>query len=125
MLIYGVAVLAGTYLLGQLTGEVLGRILHIDANVGGVGFAMIFLILLTHWMKERKLFTLEMEEGALFWSKMYIPVIVAMAAIQNVQGALSGGLLAILAGVIPTGASFLMIPLLAKLFHAHPESDTP
>ena len=44
---------------------------------------------------------------------------------QNVQGALSGGLVAILAGVIPTAAAFLMIPLLAKLFHAHPETTTP
>ncbi|HPG06328.1 MAG TPA: malonate transporter subunit MadL [Saprospiraceae bacterium] len=125
MLIYGVAVLAGCYILGQLTGEILGRVLHIDANVGGVGFAMLFLILISHWMQERKLFTTDMEQGALFWSKMYIPVIVAMSAIQNVKGALSGGLVAILAGVIPTAAAFLMIPLLAKLFHAHPETTTP
>ncbi|WP_353483100.1 malonate transporter subunit MadL, partial [Haliscomenobacter sp.] len=33
MLIKGVALLAACYIIGQLTGETLGRLLHIDANV--------------------------------------------------------------------------------------------
>ena len=35
MLIRGVALLAACYVIGQLIGETLGRLLRIDANVGG------------------------------------------------------------------------------------------
>ncbi|TAH02160.1 MAG: malonate transporter subunit MadL [Sphingobacteriales bacterium] len=115
MLIYGVAVLAGCYIAGQVTGEILGRLLHIDANVGGVGFAMLYLILVNQWMQKRNLFTPEMEKGILFWSQLYIPVIVAMSAIQNVKAALSSGLIAVLAGIIPTVICFALIPVVAKL----------
>jgi malonate transporter MadL subunit len=115
MLVYGVAVLAGCFITGQIIGEVLGRLLGIDANVGGVGFAMLLLILVNQWMHKRKLFTAEMEKGVLFWSNMYIPVIVAMAAIQNVKAAVSSGLIAILAGIIPTVICFMLIPVIAKM----------
>jgi malonate transporter MadL subunit len=115
MLIYGVAVLAGCYIAGQVTGEILGRLLHIDANVGGVGFAMLYLILVNQWMQKRNLFTPEMEKGILFWSQLYIPVIVAMSAIQNVKAALSSGLIAVLSGIIPTVICFALIPVVAKL----------
>jgi malonate transporter MadL subunit len=115
MLVYGVAVLAGCFITGQIIGEVLGRLLGIDANVGGVGFAMLILILVNQWMHKRKLFSAEMEKGILFWSNMYIPVIVAMAAIQNVKAAVSSGMIAILAGIIPTVICFMLIPVIAKL----------
>jgi malonate transporter MadL subunit len=115
MLIYGVAVLAGCFITGQIIGEVLGRLLGIDANVGGVGFAMLLLILVNQWMHKRKLFTAEMEKGILFWSNMYIPVIVAMAAIQNVKAAVSSGMIAILAGIIPTVICFMLIPVIARM----------
>jgi malonate transporter MadL subunit len=115
MLVYGVAVLAGCFITGQIIGEVLGRLLGIDANVGGVGFAMLLLILVNQWMHKRKLFTAEMEKGILFWSNMYIPVIVAMAAIQNVKAAVSSGMIAILAGIIPTVICFMLIPVIARM----------
>jgi malonate transporter MadL subunit len=115
MLVYGVAVLAGCFITGQIIGEVLGRLLGIDANVGGVGFAMLLLILVNQWMHKRKLFTAEMEKGILFWSNMYIPVIVAMAAIQNVKAAISSGMIAVLAGIIPTVICFMLIPVIAKM----------
>ncbi len=115
MLVYGVAVLAGCFITGQIIGEVLGRLLGIDANVGGVGFAMLLLIVVNQWMHKRKLFTAEMEKGVLFWSNMYIPVIVAMAAIQNVKAAVSSGMIAILAGIIPTVICFMLIPVIAKM----------
>ena len=116
MTIYGVAILAACYVTGQLFGEGLGKMLGIDANVGGVGFAMLLLIVLTDWMQKRGVFAIETERGVGFWSNMYIPVIVAMSATQNVTAAMSGGILAILAGIIPTAVAFAMIPLLSKLF---------
>ncbi len=115
MLVYGVAVLAGCFIAGQMIGEVLGRLLHIDANVGGVGFAMLLLILVNQWMHKRKLFTADMDKGVLFWSNMYIPVIVAMSAIQNVKAAVSSGMIAILAGIIPAVICFMLIPVIARM----------
>ena len=115
MLIKGVALLSGCFILGQLIGETLGRILHIDANVGGVGFAMILLILSQNYLEKRGLFNIEMESGVLFWSKMYIPVIVAMSAIQNVKVALSSGMVALLAGIIPVVICLATMPFISKL----------
>ena len=115
MIIYGVALLAVCYLLGQSVGELLGQWLGIHANVGGVGFAMTLLILANQWLHKRRWLTSEMEQGILFWSNLYIPVIVAMSATQNVSAALTGGVLAVLAGVIPTALAISALPLLAKM----------
>ena len=118
MTIYGVALLAVCYIVGQLFGEGLGKMLGIDANVGGVGFAMLMLILLSDWMSKRGLIKPETESGIGFWNQMYIPIIVAMAATQNVAAAISGGVLAILAGIIPTAIAFSLIPILSRFFKA-------
>ena len=53
-------------------------------------------------------------KGIGFWSAMYIPIVVAMAARQNVAAALSGGWMAIIAGVAAVSASFALIPVLAR-----------
>ena len=44
MVIYGVALLAGCYMAGNVIGDILGALLGVKANIGGVGFAMLFLI---------------------------------------------------------------------------------
>ncbi len=116
MTIYGVGLLAACCIVGQLLGEALGQLLGIEANVGGVGFAMILLMLSTNWLDVRKQLPTETSQGIGFWSQMYIPVIIAMAATQNVSAAIKGGLLALLAGIIPTAIAFAMIPLLAYFF---------
>jgi malonate transporter MadL subunit len=113
MTIYGVAILAGCYILGLLLGESLGSLLDINANVGGVGFAMFLLMFASDWMHKKGFIKPDAEAGIRFWSSMYIPVIVAMAAIQNVKLAVSSGWLAILAGILPTAIAFSMIPLLS------------
>ena len=46
MIIYGVALLAFCYVVGQILGEFLGKLIGVNANVGGVSFAMLLLILL-------------------------------------------------------------------------------
>lgn len=121
MKIYGVAILAGCYLIGQLIGEQLGKIVGVSGNVGGVGFAMIMLILLGSWMKKKGYLGAEPEKGILFWNAMYIPVVIAMSATQNVKAALSGGWVAIAVGVLGTAISFVFVPIIAKL--AKPKRD--
>jgi hypothetical protein len=50
MAIYGTALLALCTLLGAALGEVLGVALHVKANVGGVGIAMLLLIAAKAWL---------------------------------------------------------------------------
>ena len=120
MIIYGVAFLALCTLFGLFIGELLGKLLGIPANVGGVGIAMLLLI----FLGKRGLFTGKAEQGVEFWSDIYIPIVVAMAAQQNVLGALSGGPMAILAGTVAVLASFAMVPLLDRLGQKKPEAVT-
>ncbi len=123
MKIYGVALLAGSFLLGQWLGNTLGILLGIDGNVGGVGFAMAILIGLNTYLKRTDRLTQESETGVLFWSAMYIPIVVAMSATQHVKAALTGGWVAILAGVLGTAACFFLVPLISKIGRETPMED--
>ena len=97
MIIYGTALLAVCHLLGIFLGDLLGTLLGVKTNVGGVGIAMILLILARLWLHKRGLMPQTTEMGVGFWGAMYIPVVVAMAATQNVIAALRGGPVALLA----------------------------
>jgi malonate transporter MadL subunit len=116
MKIYGVAYLAGCFLAGQLLGEFLGRLLGMDGNIGGVGIAMLLLIISGDRIRSREMLPEEAEKGILFWSAMYIPVVVAMSATQHVKAALTGGWVALLAGLIGTAACLWLVPLVSGLF---------
>ena len=115
MKIYGVALLAFCYLLGKFLGGLLGELIGVNADVGGVGFAMLLLILLNNWLHKKGYMEMETERGLLFWSSMYIPVVVAMASVLNVKAALSGGWAAFLIGLLVTLASFGLVPVLSKV----------
>lgn len=114
-MIYGVALLAICFLLGKAAGEWLGVWLGIDANIGGVGFSMLLLIFSMQWLQRLRPNDAQLEGGIVFWSNLYIPVIVAMSAVQNVKGALGGGLVAVLAGVVPTAVCFALVPIITRL----------
>ena len=64
-------------------------LLGVPANVGGVGIAMLLLIFVGSYLGKRGALG-EDRAGRGFWSAVY-PIVVAMAAQQNVLGALSGG----------------------------------
>ena len=114
MVIYGVALLSFCMLAGVYLGDILGKLIGVQANVGGVGIAMLLLIFLVNLSDKRLQIGAPTQTGISFWSAMYIPIVVAMAAKQNVVAALSGGWMAILAGTAAVVASFLMIPVLAR-----------
>ncbi|MFG1377845.1 malonate transporter subunit MadL [Xanthobacter autotrophicus] len=99
MVIFGTALLAACYLAGIWVGEAIAVLIGVKANVGGVGIAMIFLIAAQHFLKKKGLFPAETEKGVTFWAMMYIPVVVAMAATQNVVVAVKGGPIALLSAV--------------------------
>ena len=96
MVILGTTLLAVCYLLGIMIGDALGALIGVKANVGGVGFAMMLLIASLHYLHERGLMTVSTERGITFWAAMYIPVVVAMAATQNVLVAFKSGMVAVL-----------------------------
>ena len=114
MVIYGVALLSFCMLFGVLAGDLLGTLIGVQANVGGVGIAMLLLIVLSNLSSSKLELNPITETGIGFWSAMYIPIVVAMAARQNVVAAVSSGWLAIIAGVAAMAASFAMIPILAR-----------
>ena len=115
MIIYGVALLSACLVAGMLIGEVLGLILGVEANVGGVGIAMLFLVLACNSGRLGALTEGAAGSGVKFWSAMYIPIVVAMAAQQNVAAAIDGGVLAITAGVAAVAVSFALVPALSKI----------
>ena len=47
-MIYGVALLAGCMFVGSFLGNVLGLLTGLNSDIGGVGFAMILLLLGDH-----------------------------------------------------------------------------
>lgn len=115
MIIYGVALLSACLIFGMLIGEALGALLGVQANVGGVGIAMLFLVFASNSHAFKSLTENAAGEGIKFWSAMYIPIVVAMAAQQNVAAAMDGGLLAVVAGAAAVVVSFLLVPVLSKL----------
>ena len=113
-MIKGLALLSCAFILGMWAGELLGTWLGIRANVGGVGFAMLFLIFTKEYFARKGWWNGEMEFGIEFWNKLYIPVVIAMAASLNVKSAISSGSLAIFAGIIPVILAFVVFHFLTK-----------
>jgi len=115
MVIYGTALLAACVLAGLLIGDLLGSAIGVKANVGGIGFAMLLLIFASEYFRKKDLLPQLTKEGIHFWSAIYIPVVVAMAAQQNVVAALKGGPAAILAGSLAVVVGFALIPVIDRI----------
>ena len=99
MIIYGTALLAACHLLGIFLGDLLGQALGVKTNVGGVGIAMLMLIFARLYMAKKNILPKLTELGVEYWGAMYIPVVVAMAAQQDVVSALRGGPVALLSAL--------------------------
>ncbi|MEK0452705.1 MAG: hypothetical protein AGIKBDMD_00644 [Synergistaceae bacterium] len=105
------------YFAGLFVGEVTGRLVGLNANVGGVGFAMLFLLLLCSYSETVKnsLQNERFSDGLKFWQNMYIPVVIAMSASQDVVKAVRSGWLAILCGITLTVLSLCLIPFVSRI----------
>lgn len=115
MAIYGLTLLSACMFVGVMLGDILGKVVGVEANVGGVGFAMLFLILVSDYLLEHDKLSLKAQSGIKFWSMMYIPVVVAMTARQNVVAAVKGGPMAILCGVLAVIVVFAFVPIISKI----------
>lgn len=111
-MITGTALVAFCMAAGKLAGRCLGALLGPGTDIGGVGIAMVLLLLAKTWLERRGGVSESTTRSISFWRGMYIPVVVAMACTQNVISALSEGLIAVLAGVAAVGAVWLVMALL-------------
>ena len=115
MIIYGVTILSVCMFLGLFIGELLGKAIGVSGNVGGIGFAMLLLVIVIEYLLKNNKISQRAQEGIYFWRYMYIPLVVAMACRQNVVAALSGGPVAIISGILVVIVLFLLVPLITKL----------
>ena len=112
-MIYGVALLSACAFIGSFLGELLGEAIGLGKDVGGVGFAMVLLLIVTNSKKINKILPQDYTKGINFWKEMFIPVIIAMSASTDVVHALNGGALALTLGV---GIVIIML-LLSPVFN--------
>lgn len=115
MIIYGTAILAICHLLGDYFGNTLGMLLGVKANVGGVAISMILLILSKELLVRKGYLPQVTQFGVLYWSGMYIPIVVAMSAGQNVVAALSGGMLGLIVSIASLIGTVLVIRYLNRI----------
>ena len=122
MIVLGVALLAACTLIGVYLGDLLGIVLGVKANVGGVGIAMILLIAARVWLQSHGRLSKGVKFGVEFWAGMYIPIVVAMAAQQNVVAAASGGPIVIIAATGSLVLCFGAVALLSRIGRPDPGS---
>ena len=122
MIIYGTALLAVCHLLGIFIGDLLGQLLGVKTNVGGVGIAMLLLMAARLYMLQNNKLPKLTELGVEYWGAMYIPVVVAMAAQQDMVSALRGGPVAVLSAVAAVAVCAVVIALINRAEVLGPES---
>ncbi len=115
MEIYGLGITAAAYFAGNVIGQLIGKATGIGGNVGGVGFGMLFLVVVTILLENRKALAAKTTDGIKFLSAIYIPVIVAMAAQTNVVAAINSGWAAILAGGIATFLGLFAVAPISRI----------
>ena len=117
MEIFGLGIVAFCMYVGSFLGRLLANIVGLPgADVGGVGFATLLLILICNHLKTRgKTLSAATDNGVKFLGAIYIPIVVAMSANQNVLGALSGGVIALAGGALAVLLSLLLVPVISDI----------
>jgi len=113
-MIYGAALLACCMFIGSLIGNLLGLATGLGSDIGGVGFSMLLLLVVTNSKKISGILPKDYIKGLDYWKGMFIPVIIAMSASQNVVSAIDGGALAFTAGLAVVIMAFLLVPVLNR-----------
>ena len=82
---------------------------------------MLALIAMSELLKRRGRLNVVSQQGIVFWISIYIPIVVAMAASQDVLSAIKGGPVAILAGGIASVLCIAIVPVLDRLHRKQPD----
>lgn len=118
MAIYGTALLSMCFLIGIGLGRCLGMLCGVEADIGGVGIGMLLLIGSTDYLHRTGRLAPPTEAGIAFWSSMYVPIVVAMSASQNVVAALKASWVAITAGSFGVAICFGLVAVFTRLDRA-------
>ena len=76
--------------------------------------AMMLLMTAQYYLRKRGLMRPETERGVTFWAVLYIPVVVAMAAQQDMVAALRGGPVAVLSAIAAVAVTAVVIALINR-----------
>jgi malonate transporter MadL subunit len=106
---------AGVLYLSQDISILEDREDFMQIAIGLLCIAMLLLVLASGSAALRPLFSGAAASGIRFWSAIYIPIVVAMAASQNVVAAVDGGLLAMVAACLAVALGYALVPLLTRL----------
>ena len=116
MEIYGLGLVAMCMFIGSFIGRIIGVLVGVSGDVGGVGFAMLLLILITNYLEKKgKPLSQGTGRGILLLSSLYIPIVVAMSAKQDVVSAFQGGAVALIAGGVATVGGIMLVPVISKI----------
>lgn len=116
MEIYGLGLIAMCMFIGSFIGRIIGVLVGVNGDVGGVGFAMLLLILITNYLEKKgKPLSQGTGRGILLLSSLYIPIVVAMSAKQDVVSAFQGGAVAFIAGGVATVGGIMLVPVISKI----------
>jgi len=124
MVIYGTALLAACHLLGIVLGDLLGAALGMKTNVGGLGIAMLLLIVARLYLLRSGRLCSTSIQGVHYWSALYIPVMIAMALKQDVVAAVRGGPVALLAAVSTVIVCAIFVAIINRLEPADTEAES-
>src|SRR4051794_4139465 len=75
---------------------------------------MMMLIAARIWLVRQDGLSHGVKLGVEFWATMYIPIVVAMAAQQNVVAAARGGPIVLIAGIGAVSVSFACVALISR-----------
>lgn len=115
MEIYGLGLVGICMFLGSFIGRLIGKAVNINGDVGGVGFAILILILYTNYLEKKgRPLSEKTSNGIGLLNSLFIPIVVAMSMIQNVVAAFEGGLVPLLGGLLATMGGILLVPVMLK-----------
>lgn len=117
MIIYGIALVSLCVIIGEFIGISIGYITGLNVDVGGIGIAMILLMLISNYFSSKGYKFHELtEEGIKFWSSLYIPIFFAMISKLNVYLAFSSGIIPVLISIFVVLLMFICCKYMIEYF---------
>lgn len=117
MIIYGIALVSLCVIIGEFIGISIGYITGLNVDVGGIGIAMILLMLISNYFSSKGYKFHELTEtGIKIWSLLYIPIFFAMISKLNVYLAFSSGIIPVLISVFVVLLMFICCKYMIEYF---------
>lgn len=117
MIIYGISLVSLCVIIGEFIGISIGYITGLNVDVGGIGIAMILLMLISNYFSSKGYKFHELTEiGIKIWSLLYIPIFFAMISKLNVYLAFSSGIIPVLISVFVVLLMFICCKYMIEYF---------